>query len=177
MQLVCVLYFSCGNGGVHLYFSAEAEKGSVMSKKLKNGMKYPLLFLICICGLSCLIFLLINHKGRPINANEGLRLSENEIIELSEKAKNGDGEAAVSLGIYYEAIEKDREKAAEWFKLGADNGDAVCQWNYAGYLEDTNNMDEAIIYLKMAAENGDEFAKRRLEKLKISRMSQIHQEY
>ncbi len=132
-----------------------------------------IIMIICIFGLSCIIFLLINHKEQPINPNASCRLNENEIIELSEKAKSGDGEAAISLANYYEFVEKDKVKAAEWLKLGADNGNASCQWNYACYLVDVYNfenigsMDDAIIYMKKAAENGNEYAKKHLEILKI----------
>lgn len=133
------------------------------------------IILICICGLSCLIFGLLNHRGQPINANEAFYLNEKEIIELSEKAKNGDGEASLSLAGYYDFIKYDREKAAEWYKLGADNGNVICQYNYAYYLlsknqenNDENNTEEAVIYLKMAAKNGSEAARRKLERLGIS---------
>lgn len=110
-------------------------------------------------------------EEKPINANEALFLEENEIIELSEKAKNGNGEAALSLGSYYSMIEYDRDKAAEWYKQGADNGNVICQYNYALYLLDNNeenNRDEAITYLLNAAEAEYLPAKKKLERMGVS---------
>ena len=126
--------------------------------------------LISIVSLLCISGGILMCKEKPINANEALFLEENEIIELSEKAKNGDGEAALSLGSYYSMIEYDREKAAEWYKRGADNDNEICQYNYARYLlskSDKNSIDEAISYLKKAAEKGNEPAKKKLERMGI----------
>ena len=110
-------------------------------------------------------------KGKRINANGALFLEEKEIVDLSEKAKKGDSEAALSLGSYYSMIEYDRDRAAEWYKQGADNGNAVCQYNYAFYLldiSDEKNRDEATTYLLKAAEAGYLPAKKKLESMGIS---------
>ena len=102
-------------------------------------------------------------EEKPINANEALFLEEKEIIDLSEKAKNGDGEAALSLGSYFSKVLQDRDRAAEWYKQGADNENVICQYNYALYLinkGDEKNTNDAINYLKKASEKGFSPAKK-----------------
>jgi len=125
---------------------------------------------ISIIGLVCISGGILMCDEKPINANEALFLEEKEIIDLSEKAKNGDSEAALSLGSYFSKVLQDRDRAAEWYKQGADNGNAICQYNYALYLMnngDEKNMNDAINYLKKANEKGFAPAKKKLEKMGI----------
>ncbi len=54
------------------------------------------------------------------------------IAELTQRANEGDGEAALELGVLYltgETIQKDDTQAAHWFSLGADVGNADALYN------------------------------------------------
>jgi hypothetical protein len=129
-----------------------------------------LIILVSFVSMLCISGGILMCKGKRINANGVLFLEEKEIVDLSEKAKKGDSEAALSLGSYYSMIEYDRDRAAEWYKQGADNGNVICQYNYALYLMnngDEKNMNDAINYLKKANEKGFAPAKKKLEKMGI----------
>ena len=123
---------------------------------------------ICIFILLCFAIVIFMNKEKRIIANDDLSLSENEIIELSEKAINGDGESAYSIASYFLFIKYDTKEAEKWLKLGADNNNVKCQYNYATLLLELNekqNYEQAVYYLQLAANNGLETAKTKIEKL------------
>ena len=147
---------------------------SILFSYRKRTMNIKRLLLIIICSilsLLCIIsgFLIYNEKR--IDANEDLNLTEEKIIELSEKAIGGDGEAAYSIASYFLFGKYDAEEAKKWLRIGADNSNIKCQYNYATLLLELNNeqeMKQAIYYLQQAALNGSIKAKQKLEELQIS---------
>lgn len=77
---------------------------------------------------------------------------------LLSRAKNGDVEAAVSLGKYYFDMEKDLRQAELWAKAAADAGNAEAQYYLARiYDADTRGKHpnrEIVFVLEKSAEQG-----------------------
>ena len=88
------------------------------------------------------------------------------LAHLREEANNGNGEALHDLGQIYAApqlaqqfgIEVDQRQAVEYWRRGADLGDALCQSNFGSRLVRGYGveMDEAagFRYYKLAADQG-----------------------
>ena len=130
--------------------------------------------IIIVVGIGILIagglFMWKSKEPKVIAANSYFYLTEEEIEDYENKVEQGDAVAAKKLGDYYDMYLYDIENAMRYYKKGADFGNVTCQYNYAYDLlaiKDDSRFDEAIIYLKLAASGGNQYATRRLEKLGI----------
>ena len=92
-----------------------------------------------------------------------------------EAADSGEAVAYKNLGIIYYWKEygmKNRKLAAEYWKQGADLGDPDSQYYYGYILKKGHGVkkdkQEAIRWLKLAAQNGSEEAKEELQKMGIN---------
>jgi TPR repeat protein len=98
--------------------------------------------------------------------NGGFELTPAQIEALSARALQGDGKAAVRLSGYYRFAAPDREKAIHWMMIGAEDGSATAQYNYAtdllssGSLEDS---DRSLFWLKKARAGGNRRAAEMLQ--------------
>ena len=102
-----------------------------------------------------------------VGSGDGLSQSTNDtksvdkITYLKQLAKGGDLDSMYNLGhLYY--VDKDYQKALEWFKLAAEQGDTKAQdglghlyYNGWGVKKD---YQKALEWYKLAAEQGDEYA-------------------
>jgi tetratricopeptide (TPR) repeat protein len=66
-----------------------------------------------------------------------------------------------------QGINQDYEEAKRYYKLAADQGNALAQYNLALIYEVIQNYSDAIHYYKLAAEQGDTDALSNLERIKI----------
>jgi len=115
-------------------------------------------------------------SGNPANA---YYLSPIEIETLAEKVKQGDMQAAERLGYYYMVIEYDHEKACEFFRVPAKQGDARVQHNLAIILMDFASLkgeQEGLYWLEMSAKNGYVNSKYSLARL-YERGEKVEQDY
>ena len=105
---------------------------------------------------------------------EGLGVDQDEekAFELFRQAAElGDPEAMGQLGDYYyagEFVERDIDASFEWYKRAAEKGDVYSQFTLGfryDHVIQYKNLPEAIKYYRMAAEQGHEGAKKRLEEL------------
>lgn len=82
---------------------------------------------------------------------------------LEKKALLGDGRAALSLadGLLY----GDREKMKNWYRVSAENGNALGAYNYAHFLvvdsKSSSDCYRAIYWFSFAAKKGHRLSKNR----------------
>jgi TPR repeat protein len=102
-------------------------------------------------------------ESRPLPVPLSFDLTEAKKMELTEKANKNDNKASFLLFIYGEFYEHGGDN---WLRDSAEDGNMVAQYILACDLEEKNEIDEAMRWLKLAADNGHEEAKKKLEKLK-----------
>lgn len=103
----------------------------------------------------------------PINGNEGVALSDQQVATYSLQALQGSGFAANQLGMHFLAARGNRKMSEYWYQISAENGDAGGQFSYASMmLEDSvENKARAKFWLEKSASQGDEYARRRLQRM------------
>ncbi|GMO29711.1 MAG: hypothetical protein Ta2B_10660 [Termitinemataceae bacterium] len=96
-------------------------------------------------------------------------LSKQEIEYCEDGALRGSGMAALSISLYYRNIKSDKDRYEYWFRIGAQNGNAECQYNYGMILYAKGkklDRERGLFWLSRAAENGHELSRKELEHLK-----------
>jgi hypothetical protein len=88
-------------------------------------------------------------------------LSENEVAVCKEGALKGNGRAAFILAKYYSEVINDVLSAEYWYRIGAQNDEINCQYQYGIIL--TNKEDEleqirGIFWKKKAEYNGYKYS-------------------
>lgn len=80
---------------------------------------------------------------------------------LKYRALLGDADAAIELA--NAAIKTNHEEMVRWYKVAAENGSPVGQYNYATFLvSDSKSVDDcvrALFWFKSAAASGNAYAK------------------
>lgn len=107
----------------------------------------------------------------PIAGVKGMDLSEVEERQLLDQAGQGNTEAAVRLGKFYDFVKLNPGKAIFWFRKAAENADVYSQYNLGIRLiarQDDASRKEGIYWLEKAEKNGEPLAKSALEDLKKS---------
>jgi len=97
----------------------------------------------------------------PITGREYLQYSEDEIINLTDKAKSGDMDASFLLAKHYELIKKDNDKSLYWLEKTAKLEHPVAQQNLALLLATSNKSYDhkrAIYWYEISARAGNSFA-------------------
>ena len=91
--------------------------------------------------------------------HSGLVKSDKKAAKIWKRAVElGDVDAMTHLGRLYvtgSGVKLDKKKAERLFRMAADRGDAVAQFNLAFLLEDEGKFDEAFRYNALAADQGD----------------------
>lgn len=105
----------------------------------------------------------LNSNLKAIRALSDRRLTENErIAKWSAQANQGDATAQYNLGVAYsldDGLEKDMDKAIEWFKKSAQNANADAAFNlgviYMGSKDVAADYHQAKLYFEKAANQND----------------------
>lgn len=106
---------------------------------------------------------------------EGVTQDSETARQLTERAaRNGNRIAMHDLALYYAegrgGVEADLPKAANWFEKAAERGVVDSQFNLAVLFESgqglPKNIADAYVWYSIAAGQGDQFAKTRVEVLK-----------
>lgn len=109
-----------------------------------------LAFSISIFGCSTI------HK-KSVFGNAGYDLSDREIINLKQKAEQGDADAALRLSYYYSLCLNDGKQEQQWLEKSAELGNARAQYNLGIlYLSSQlfHDKEKAIFWLTRARDNG-----------------------
>lgn len=84
-----------------------------------------------------------------------LILSPEEVVKLSDEAWRGSGEAALRLSMYYGSVRLDFDRSDYWTIIGAEDGNAVSQYNAWVQLSDerssADDKKRAVFWLRKAA--------------------------
>jgi localization factor PodJL len=106
---------------------------------------------------------------------EGVTQDSEMARQLTERAaRNGNRIAMHDLALYYAegrgGVETDLPKAANWFEKAAERGVVDSQFNLGVLFESgqglPKNTSDAFVWYSIAAKQGDQFAKTRVEVLK-----------
>ena len=113
--------------------------------------------------LSILVALLLVSSCFDLKAEQ---LSPSKRQNLETQALAGSGIAARQVALFYGTNDDDLMEYWSW--IGAENGDPLCQYNYASILHskaDSYSQKRAIYWMRKAAAQNDEYAKERLREL------------
>ena len=115
----------------------------------------------------CLLFALITSPCMfPVLASEsqgyqfgeqGYVLTPQQVITLTNEALDGSGRAALRLSRFYSNVTTNLDEALRWAIIGAENGDANCQYTAYAFLDSRISSEDrrrAQFWLHKAASQG-----------------------
>lgn len=115
---------------------------------------------------ACLALAFMYIEGEGVSVDKGKAIN---LLQICADAGNGD--ALTILGIAYirgNGVEKNSEKAFSYFKQAANVGSIEGMSALGEYYEfELHDIDNAVIWYKKAAENGDEDAIEHLKRLNL----------
>jgi len=109
--------------------------------------------------------------GRALGTPEALPQmpSSDQLLRYKVSAYAGSGSAANSLALFYSKAAPEGNAELYWTMVGAENGDAVAQFNLATlYLEEGtghHSLQRAVYWLEKSAASNHIYAKKLLEEL------------
>lgn len=112
--------------------------------------------------------------GEDIYKKENDKISDHEIEVLIDYALRGGKKEAYRLYEYYQDYKKDEAEAVYWLRIGAQNKNLDCRYEYGKYLlgkDDEYSKIRGGFWIKKAAQNGNAKAKELVKKLKESKNS------
>ena len=107
--------------------------------------------------------------GKDIYKKENNKVLDYEIEVLTDYALRGGKKEAYKLYEYYWDYKHDKQEAIYWLRIGAQNKNEQCQYEYGKYLLAEGNENDKIrglFWIKKAAKNGYEEAEKIVGKLK-----------
>ncbi|WP_325370531.1 hypothetical protein [Dyella sp.] len=117
-----------------------------------------------MCFRHLLLLLLALACVAPALAADGQAFSEQEFVltpvqvkKLTNEALDGSGKAALRLSRFYSNVVTNLDEAMKWAIIGAENGDANCQYTAYAFLDRRMSSEDrrrAIFWLKKAADQG-----------------------
>jgi len=134
----------------------------------KKGKNLPLT-LVLLCSLAKSLVPLESTAQTPMSISgvSDANLSKEEVLSLSKAADLGDGAAAFRLYFYYQIVKNDFKTAFIWLKRSANLNNPTAQYNLSyDYQNNSEVKNEKLakFWLRKAAENGSEEAKKELMK-------------
>ena len=81
-------------------------------------------------------------------------LTPQQVTKLTDEALDGSGPAALRLSRFYSNVATNLDEAMKWAIIGAENGDANCQYTAYAFLDRrifTEDRRRALFWLKKAA--------------------------
>jgi TPR repeat protein len=128
---------------------------------LKNGSKEGFVMRLNKRSLPlvCLLFYLaaaVSAYGQAFPEQDFV-LTTHQVRELTIEALDGSGPAALRLSRFYSNVAINLDEALKWALIGAENGDANCQYTAYAFLDKRMVSDDrrrALFWLKKAADQG-----------------------
>ncbi len=80
-------------------------------------------------------------ENKMVHGNDAYNLNIFEVFKYKRLAKNGDEEAALVLGKYYEFVHNDFEKSCKWLTLGSENS-LECLYAVSILMINSGNPDD-----------------------------------
>ncbi|GMO21722.1 MAG: hypothetical protein Ta2B_00540 [Termitinemataceae bacterium] len=91
-----------------------------------------------------------------------------EISYYKDGALRGSGTAALTLALHYQNMTSAEKEHEFWLRIGAQNGNIECQYNYGLILymkDDYLNRERGLFWLHRAAKRGSVLAHQKIEQL------------
>ncbi len=109
-----------------------------------------------------------NTPAQPVNLNQDLVLTQQQLLELSVEAMRGSSEAASKISIFYGFVLLNPMEERRWALIAAENGDPVAQYNvYEDFVSNDTALDRerALFWLKKSANAGYKDAQEKLKRV------------
>jgi len=108
----------------------------------------------------------MTHQA-PISGNQGVPLTDQQVVTYSEQALQGSGPAANKLGMHFLAAHNNRKMSEYWYHISAENGDPGGELTYGSMIFDdsSDNKVRSLFWLKKSASQGNEYARRQLQQM------------
>ena len=111
-----------------------------------------------------LLLLLVLACAIPASVAANQAFSEQEFVltpqqvkQLTNEALDGSGQAALRLSRFYSNVVTNLDEAMKWAVIGAEDGDANCQYTTYAFLDRRMSLEDrrrAVFWLKKAADQG-----------------------
>jgi TPR repeat protein len=118
-------------------------------------MFLPRYLIVVLFLLTCLASAMSAH-GQAFSEQE-LVLTPQQVKQLTSEALDGSGPAALRLSRFYSNVVTNLDEAMKWAVIGAENGDANCQYTAYAFLDRRLSAEDrrrATFWLKKAADQG-----------------------
>ena len=109
-----------------------------------------MLSLLLYCGLS----FAADNQGF---LEKDFVLNPQQKQDLTNQALDGSGQAALRLSRFYSNVTLNLDESLKWAIIGAENGDANCEYTAYGFLSRRQSPDDqrrALFWLHKAADQG-----------------------
>ena len=153
------------------YSKDNADLSEEQESQPEHSPKISLNSMDCIPSLSLQSESVI-FQETPSSPQISIPELSTNIVELMQKAKNGDSDAMVSLGYKYHngyGVEQDSKQAYDWWYKAAELGNSIAMYDL-GILNEHGfgvpvNMRQALVWFKKSAELGYSSAQNALAKM------------
>ncbi|SFW28227.1 sel1 repeat family protein [Luteibacter sp. UNCMF366Tsu5.1] len=105
---------------------------------------------------------------QPVNLNQDLVLTQQQLQTLAVEAMRGSSEAASKISIFYGFVLLNPMEERRWALIAAENGDPVAQYNvYEDFMNNDTALDRerALFWLRKSANAGYKEAQEKLKRV------------
>jgi TPR repeat protein len=131
-------------------------------------MKHSKALLLSVFWLASQAVYAQNTPEQPVNLNQDLVLTQQQLRELAVEAMRGSSEAASKISIFYGFVLLNPIEERRWALIAAENGDPVAQYNvYEDFVNNDTALDRerALFWLKKSANAGYKDAQEKLKRV------------
>lgn len=105
---------------------------------------------------------------QPVNLNQDLVLTQQQLQTLAVEAMRGSSEAASKISVFYGFVLLNPMEERRWALIAAENGDPVAQYNvYEDFMNNDTALDRerALFWLRKSASAGYKEAQEKLKRV------------
>jgi len=105
---------------------------------------------------------------QPVNLNQDLVLTQQQLQTLAVEAMGGSSEAASKISVFYGFVVLNPMEKRRWALIAAENGDPVAQYNvYEDFMNNDTALDRerALFWLRKSASAGYKEAQEKLKRV------------
>ncbi len=131
-------------------------------------MKHFQVLLLSVFWLASQTVSAQNTSEQPVNLNQDLVLTKQQLQKLSVEAMRGSSQAASKISVFYGFVLLNPMEERRWALIAAENGDPVAQYNvYEDFVDNDTVLDRerALFWLRKSANAGYKDAQEKLKRV------------
>lgn len=131
-------------------------------------MKHSKALLLSVLWLPSQAVAAQNASEQPVNLNQDLALTKQQLQTLAVEAMSGSSKAASKISVFYGFVLLNPMEERRWALIAAENGDPVAQYNvYEDFVNNDTALDRerALFWLRKSANAGYKDAQEKLKRV------------